>query len=122
MRIVENGVETPEYIAQKARIEALKAERGETKPFEVGKSYRTVSGGTVTCIELSGECARFNDGTLRWYATGGWRDRSGELVPVKWRTATTGWRYNRNSIDRGRCTGTSFDHSDPRCVIPEKAA
>jgi len=110
MRVIENGEFTPEYLAQQERIEKLKAERGKTKPFEVGKEYRTIGGETVTCVELSNvpdyECARFSDG--------------GEKT-IEGRTFTTGWRYNRDNIDRGRCTGTPFDHSDPRCVIPDPA-
>lgn len=108
MRIIENGEYTPEYLAERKRIEQLEAERGKTKPFEVGKEYQMVGGGTVTCVELSPnyECARFSDG---------------EEQTIEGRTFTTGWRYNRDNIDRGRVTGTPFDHSDPRCVIPEPA-
>lgn len=122
MIVSKGGAFTSEYLAMQARKDALYASRGATKPFEVGKSYQTNEGKTVTCVELSRECARFNDGTLRWHHTGGWRNRhTGEMEPVKWHAATTGWRYNRES-DRGRVTGTSFDHSDPRCVIPESAS
>lgn len=122
MRMWENGGYTPEYAAMRARMEALYAERGPTKPFEVGKTYKCNDGSEVTCIELTsnGECARFSDSTLRWYHTGGWPRRDGGFEPVKWHVAFTGHRYNRDS-DRGRVTGTEFDHSDPRCVIPESA-
>lgn len=119
MEIMRNGQYTPEYLAERERIEQLKAERGETLPFEVGKSYQTNEGKTVTCIEVKGETARFSDGDLRWYHTGGYTRRDGSQAPVHWHCSTTGWRYNRNDIDRGRVTGTPFDHSDPRCVIPE---
>lgn len=126
MIVRENGAWTAEYLAERERIEALKAERGETKPFEVGKTYQTVGGKTVRCIEVTTrpgyECARFDDGDLKWHFKGGYRNgRTGEQVPVTWFVGTTGWRYNRDGIDRGRCTGTPFDHSDPRCVIPESA-
>ena len=116
MRVYENGAYTPEYLAERERIELLKAERGATKPFEVGKSYKTVSGKTVTCIELNNtipgyETARFDDG----------EDKQLFLVGGETVGASTGWRYNRDGIDRGRVTGTAFDHSDPGCVIPEPA-
>lgn len=110
MRIIANGEFTPEYLAERERIDALEAERGKTKPFEVGKEYKMVGGGTVTCVEVGGyagyEVARFSDSEER---------------TINGRTYTTGWRYNRDNIDRGRVTGTPFDHSDPRCVIPESA-
>lgn len=125
MTIYENGDFTPAYKAEQARIEALKAERGETRPFEIGKSYRTMDGRTVTCIEVNDkphyETARFDDGKEVWCMMGGYVNRYGRWVREKRQRVTTGWRYNRNSIDRGRVTGTAFDHSDPRCVIPEPA-
>jgi hypothetical protein len=96
-----------------ARADQLKAERGATKSFEVGKSYQTNDGDTVTCVELSDkpgyETARFDGGEPQSYTLGG-----------KTYKSMTGWRYNRDD-DRGRVTGTAFDHSDPRCVIPEAA-
>jgi hypothetical protein len=111
MVVFENSSATPEWIAMNKRAEKLYAERGKTKPFEVGKSYLTNEGKTVVCIELTDlehyECARFDDGETIEY----------ELAGEK-RIDTTGWRYNRDE-DRGRCTGTAFDHSDPRCVIPK---
>lgn len=98
---------------------------GDTLPFELGKSYQTNEGKTVKCIELHDtpgyETARFDDGTLRWYHRGGWPRHDGTIEPVTWHVGTSGWRYNRDS-DRGRVTGTEFDHSDPRCVIPERAS
>ena len=100
MLVYANGAYTPEYLAQQERIDQLKAERGETKPFVVGQFYETMGGEVVQCVQLSRECAQFSD----WW----WQDGT-----------TGGWRYNRDGIDRGRCTGTAFDHSDPRCVIPE---
>ena len=126
MMILKDGKPTPEYLAEQERIERLKAERGETKPFEIGKAYKTIGGKTVTCIDLRDdpgyETARFSDGDLTWLALGGYRNRhTGERVPVRWLASTTGWRYNRDGIDRGRCTGTPCDLSDPRCVIPEPA-
>lgn len=68
----------------------------KSKPFVVGQSYTTKEGKTVTCLEISGECARFDD-------------------PL---TEGGGWRYQREG-DRGRVTGTPFDRSDPRCIDPE---
>lgn len=112
MIVWQNGAYTPEYLAQEARRKAFLEARGPTKPFEVGKAYQTHEGKTVTCVELSTtrgyECARFDDG---------------ETVPAPngVGTNTTGWRYNRDQ-DRGRCTGSAGDHSDPRCVIPESAS
>lgn len=112
MIVWQNGAYTPEYLAQKGRMDALYAARGATKPFEVGKAYQTNEGNTVTCVELSDrpgyECARFDDGET-------------VPAPIGEGTVTTGWRYNRDS-DRGRCTGSAMDHSDPRCVIPESAS
>ncbi len=70
-----------------------------SKPFEVGKTYTTQAGAKVTCIELTRvrgyESARFDDGE----------------------DENSGWRYNRAS-DRGRVTGSAFDMSDPRNVVP----
>jgi hypothetical protein len=124
MRMWQNGGYTPEYLALRERTDAFHASRGPTKPFEVGKTYKRHDGVEVTCVEVKGtkgyETARFSDSTLRWYFTGGWPRRDGGSEPVKWHVATTGWRYNRDE-DRGRVTGTEFDHSDPRCVIPESA-
>lgn len=127
MRAIIDGKVTPEYGAMLDRIEQLKAERGETKPFEIGKSYQMVGGGTVTCIELTHvpgyQCARFDDGKDGEEEVPDWladRDLNGNQ-PTKIRSYSTGWRYNRDGVDRGRVTGTSHDHSDPRCVIPEPA-
>jgi len=110
MRIMENGLLTPEYLAECKRVNQLKIERRRHQPFEVGKTYRTNAGAEVTCIELSGspgyEVARFSDG--------------GEVV-IEGKPYKTGYRYNRDSIDRGRVTGSPFDHSHPDCVIPELA-
>lgn len=121
MRVYENGAYTPEYLAERDRIDAFHAERGPTKPFEIGKAYKRHDGVEVRCIEINarGDCARFSDGTLRWYFIGGWPRRDGTTEPVVWKVGSTGWRYNRDE-DRGRVTGSPFDHSDPRCVVPER--
>jgi hypothetical protein len=88
-----------------------------SKPFEVGKMYKTQAGESVTIIETKNdlpgyECVRGCDhGTDNPHypryegATGRWH--------------TSGWRYNRES-DRGRVTGSAFDMSDPRNLIPEE--
>jgi len=75
-----------------------------TKPFELGRTYLTRAGRSVTIIAVSDvpgyECVQGDD-----HPPG---DPKG------------GWRYNRAS-DRGRVTGSAFDMSDPRNLIPEFA-
>lgn len=78
-----------------------------TKPFELGKTYLTQAGQPVTIKAVSNtpgyECVQGDDlsswtpGVFKWV-----------------------WRYNRES-DRGRVTGSAFDMSDPRNLIPEPA-
>lgn len=120
MTVIRDGKVTPEYEALMRRVDALKAERGETKPFVIGQSYKTNAGATVTCVALneSGETAQFSDGAPTWVSTGGYFTRRGEWRQQKWHRTSSGWRYNRPA-DRGRVTGTAFDHSHPDCVIPE---
>lgn len=72
-----------------------------TKPFVVGRTYKTQAGDDVTITAESTrhpgyECVQGDD----------------RLTPEG------GWRYNRES-DRGRCTGSAFDMSDPRNLVPE---
>ena len=80
--------------------------REGSKPFEVGKTYLTQEGKSVTIkakTTVPGyECVQGDDlakcperGVFTWI-----------------------WRYNRES-DRGRVTGSAFDMSDPRNLIPE---
>lgn len=82
-----------------------------TEPFIVGETYQTQAGDNVKCVELSGECARFSDG--------------GTVTYIDWngieRSDTSGWRYNRQSTDHGRVTGTAHDWSDPNNIIPRKS-
>jgi len=74
-----------------------------SKPFEVGKTYKTREGKSVTIInatDLPGYEGVQGDDPLDGNPEGG-------------------WRYNRAS-DRGRVTGSAFDMSDPRNLIPEE--
>jgi hypothetical protein len=75
-----------------------------TKPFELGKTYLTQAGERVTIIAV-------ND-------TPGYETVQGD-DPLGG-DPKGGWRYNRES-DRGRVTGSTFDMSDPRNLIPEPA-
>ena len=80
-----------------------------TKAFEVGKTYLTQDGRRVTIKAASNtpgyECVQGDD-LHRHDDTGVW-------IWV--------WRYIRAS-DRGRVTGSAFDMSDPRNLVPEPAA
>lgn len=69
-------------------------------PFELGKSYPRRDGKMVKIIAVN---------NCRGYETVQGDD--GETPEV-------GFRYNRES-DRGRCTGTYGDFSDPRNLLPE---
>lgn len=67
-----------------------------SKPFIPGKTYKTKDGRDVTITGISPtrgyECVQGDDGI---------------------------WRYNRGD-DRGRVTGSAFNMSDPRNLIPEE--
>jgi hypothetical protein len=80
------------------------ASEGRTMPFELGKSYQTQEGKTVTIVAVDDtpgyECVQGDD-------------------PIE---EGGGWRYNRAGPDRGRVTGTAHDWSDPRDLIPARAA
>lgn len=74
-----------------------------TAPFELGKTYLTKAGKPVKIIQVTNtpgyEAVQGDDGE----------------------NTTLGWRYNR-AEDRGRCTGSAFDMSDSRNLIPDRAA
>lgn len=67
----------------------------EIAPFQVGQTYKMVGGGEVTLIGVSNEGTRYE--TMH--------------------CADDVHRYTRR--DFGRVTGSSFDHDDPRCLIPK---
>jgi hypothetical protein len=69
-------------------------------PFELGKSYKRRDGKLVTIIEVI---------NTRGYETVRGDDAESPHL---------GCRYNRDS-DRGRCTGTAGDFSDPHNLLPE---
>jgi hypothetical protein len=69
-------------------------------PFELGKTYKRRDGKDVKIIAVS---------TQRGYETVQGDDGA---------SPTSGFRYNRDN-DRGRCTGTAGDYSDPRNLLPE---
>lgn len=75
------------------------------KRFEVGKTYKTQGGQSVTIIAASG---------IPGYETVQGDD------PINFEQPG-GHRYNRPSSDLGRVTGTAHDWSDPRNLIPERA-
>lgn len=67
----------------------------EIAPFELGVTYKTVSGEDVVFVKVHREGTSYEtmecaDGVNRY-----------------------------TQRDYGRVTGTSFDHSDPRCVLPK---
>ena len=68
-----------------------------SQPFQVGKTYITKNHRLVKIIEENNEY--LTHATVKGY----------DGI----------WRYNRPQ-DRGRCTGTNFDMSDPRNLIPEE--
>lgn len=82
-------------------VNLLASLRRNGKPFELGKTYRTLGGNMVTIIAVK------ND--LPGYETvqGDDRDRP-----------ESGHRYNRPG-DLGRTTGTDHDWTDLRNLIPE---
>lgn len=95
--------------------------RPATKPFVIGQRYFTNDGRVVMCVDIDRECAQFDDAEIAPYSRGGYFHRdTGAWIQQTWHEETTGWRYNRDA-DRGRSTGSAFDHSDPNCVIPEPA-
>lgn len=65
-------------------------------PFELGKTYKRRDGKEVKIIKVSGECVQGDDGDY----------------------PESGYRYNRTD-DRGRCTGTAGDFSDPKNLLPD---
>jgi hypothetical protein len=69
-------------------------------PFELGKTYKRRDGKDVTIIAVSNQ---------RGYETVQGDDGA---------YPGSGFRYNRDN-DRGRCTGTCGDFSDPRNLLPE---
>lgn len=69
-------------------------------PFELGKTYKRRDGKEVTIIKVSNQ---------RGYETVQGDDGD---------HPESGYRYNRDS-DRGRCTGTAGDFSDPCNLLPE---
>jgi hypothetical protein len=69
-------------------------------PFELGKTYKRRDGKEVTIIAINNH---------RGYETVQGDDGS---------CPTSGFRYNRAN-DRGRCTGSLGDYSDPRNLLPE---
>lgn len=75
-----------------------------TKPLELGRSYLTQAGAAVTIVQV------MNDDLPGYECVQG--DDPSENAPEGV------WRYNRAS-DRGRVTGSAFDMSDPRNLIPE---
>jgi len=80
-----------------------------TKPFELGKTYKTLGGKDVTIVAIKG---------VPGYETVEGDDLSPN-VPADERPHGI-HRYNRAS-DRGRVTGSAFDMSDPYNLIPEPA-
>lgn len=80
------------------RMQMEKKPMPTTLPFVLGQTYSTKSGDVVTIIDEHCKDDPY------WTVLG-----SDDL-----------WRYNRES-DRGRVTGSPFDMSDFRNLIPEQA-
>ncbi len=82
-----------------------------SKPFELGKTYRTQAGSWVKIIEIN---------NTPGYETVRGDDHEPDWIDDKGKAHTLGWRYNREGKnERGRCTGSAHDFSDPRNLIPE---
>lgn len=100
-----------------------------TKPFVVGETYQRADGKTVTCIALSEdlkgyECAQFDDYEETHARTADKYKNEEDVLDYIKRFGgddpkASGFRYNRPN-DRGRCTGSAFDFSDPFNVIPHR--
>lgn len=84
-----------------------------SKPFELGKTYKTLEGKDVTIIEANNSIPGYE--TVRGDDHG--PDREDEFKPGTFHKV--GYRYNREGAkERGRCTGSPVDC--PQNLIPEE--
>lgn len=82
-----------------------------SKPFELGKTYKTHEGKDVTIIEVNNE--------IKGYETVRGDDHGDDYIDEKGQAHKLGYRYNREGKnERGRCTGSPPDC--PRNLIPEE--
>lgn len=94
------------------------ARQNHVRQFIVGKTYLTQEGKRVKIINEQTKygvhytCVQGDDGETRVEEVIG-KPGVYEIIEGN----TLGWRYDRSG-DVGRCTGSNFDMSDPRNLVP----